>query len=116
MGIRRGSVVLLCSAAIVALAPGCGMKQSFDTLSALNNGSTSGPGSSGGTAVPPSGPPAPPVSFQSTNCTLGYTAGAPAKGGKTPQYSSPLAVPFNESDVLVAFSPNMSVQVTAGLT
>jgi hypothetical protein len=97
---------------------GCVSDQSYDQLGNSSvNSSTSGTG--GGTAGPPTGPPQAPVNFQGTNCTLGYTPtggdALPGQGGKT-YPSDPTQVAFNESGVLVAFSPTTTVQVGPGLT
>jgi hypothetical protein len=112
MGFRGNFWAVVLSAAFLAA---CGVnKNSFDALTSSGagggGGNDTGLGSGKGPTIG-SGlqPPAPPAPFQNTNCALGYTASAGAP-------RTPADVVFNESDVLVAFSPQTTVQVTPGLT
>jgi hypothetical protein len=79
---------------------GCGVKRfAFDQYTPA-----------GGSVLPGSGlslPPGPPTPFDQTNCTLGYPA-------TTSNPATQLV--FNESDVLVAFSPSTTVTATPNLT
>jgi hypothetical protein len=62
--------------------------------------------------------------FSGTNCTLGYTSsGGGGFGGGVVTFhgggslpATPSAVAFNESDILLAFSPGGNVTVAPGLT